>query len=339
MITTSYGDMSQRIAQHRQNFDLKRTLSTTTQELTTGLVQDKSLRLNGNVALLAGLNNATKMASARKATAQSAAVFFSVQQTILSDLRNEAQFGILDDIARSTSENSADIARGITLMEHRFGTAVAMLNTQIGGRTLFAGTAASGVALADADVILDAIYQEMIAAFPTGSDANSARAFISAWFAPGGQFDTIAYLGGPQLPSKLDLGQGITVSMEITAQEPALRQVLSSFAMGAIMAKGIFEQDRPQQQALLKHASDSLQAAQLGLIDLSARLGIEEERAQSGRARAEAEYTAMSIARVDLLEADPFEAAAKLEQTLTQLDVMYNLTARLSRLTLANYLR
>jgi len=82
-----------------------------------------------------------------------------------------------------------------------------------------------------------------------------------------------------------------------------------------------------------------LASSHSGLIALSARIGMQEERAFLGQSRAEAENTAMSIARAKLLDADPYQTAVKLEQAMTQLDMIYNLTARLSRLSLATYLR
>ena len=339
MIATTFGDMSQRLALQRHGTDLKRSVTTLSQELTTGITKDKSRKVNGEFSMLAGVNNAIEMASARKAGARFAELIFASQQTILADLGNQAQTGFLEELSRSANPSEAEISRGIDVMEARFRNAVAQLNTHIAGRALFAGTATDGAALAAADLMLDEIFNDMMTAYPTGLDADTASMFIASWFADGGQFDTSGYLGGSQIPSRLDLGGGATVGLELTAQDQSFRKLLGAFATGAILSRGVFEADQDQQKAMFRHASQSLAVSHLGLVELSARLGIEEERVSNARARAEAEHTAMSIARVELMEADPYETAVRLEQAMTQLDLIYTLTARLSRLNLANYLR
>ena len=55
--------------------------------------------------------------------------------------------------------------------------------------------------------------------------------------------------------------------------------------------------------------------------------------------RAAAEATALGLAREALIGADPYEAAAALEAAETQLETLYTLTARISRLSLVNFLR
>ena len=339
MKVTTFGDMSQRLALQRQGTGLRRSISHLSYELTTGTVKDKANRLSGNLSMLTSVNNAMNLASARKASAQSAGTLLSLQQSVLGKFSDKAQSAFLDEILRSTTADIAEIWRGAEIMANSFRDAVSQLNGSFAGRALFAGTSGDGAALIAADDMLDAIFDDLTTAFPTGTDADSARAFISDWFGDGGQFDATAYLGGPPIPERLELGHGVSVGFEITAQDQNIREFLAGLATGAILSKGLFQGDLPRQKALLEKASFSLATANGKLIRLSARLGLEEERAAIGRTRAEAEHTAMAITRAELTEADPFETGVRLEQAMTQLDMIYNLTARLSRLSLATYLR
>lgn len=339
MMGTTFGDMSKRLALQRQGSGLKQAVRNLSQEMTTGIVRDKSNRVNGEFSKLAGIKGAIGMASARKASAQFAGTIFSMQQSILADLGKHAQNGFLDQTIHSPIMSSAEISRSIGVMESTFQNAVSQLNTELGGRTLFAGTTGDSAALIGADAILAEISDSLIAAYPAGPDVEEASAFIANWFSDSGQYATLAYRGGPPIPARLDLGHGITVGFEITAQDSDIREFLGALALGAVLSKGLFEADQGRQHAMLQNASLGLGKAQTGLIALSANLGIQEERAREGQVRAEAEYTAMSIARAELLEADPYDTAIRLEQTMTQLDLIYNLTARLSRLSLASYLR
>jgi flagellar hook-associated protein 3 FlgL len=47
----------------------------------------------------------------------------------------------------------------------------------------------------------------------------------------------------------------------------------------------------------------------------------------------------LEIARADLVAIDPFEAATRMEAAQTQLETLYSVTARLSRLSLVDFLR
>ena len=51
-----------------------------------------------------------------------------------------------------------------------------------------------------------------------------------------------------------------------------------------------------------------------------------------------AQQTALSLARSNLVAADPYETASALTQTEGNLQTLYALTARLSRLSLTDYL-
>jgi flagellar hook-associated protein 3 FlgL len=71
---------------------------------------------------------------------------------------------------------------------------------------------------------------------------------------------------------------------------------------------------------------------------LAARIGTAQERIANATTRNSAEATALQIARIGIVSADPYEAATALTEAESQLDTLYAVTARLSRLSLANYL-
>jgi flagellar hook-associated protein 3 FlgL len=56
------------------------------------------------------------------------------------------------------------------------------------------------------------------------------------------------------------------------------------------------------------------------------------------QARLDAEYTALGETYNERTARDPYEAATLLQQLESQLQASYLLTARISRLTLANYI-
>jgi flagellar hook-associated protein 3 FlgL len=72
---------------------------------------------------------------------------------------------------------------------------------------------------------------------------------------------------------------------------------------------------------------------------LQGRLGLTQARIDQAQTRNTAEQSMLEIARADLVAIDPFEAATRMEAAQTQLETLYSVTARLSRLSLVDFLR
>jgi flagellar hook-associated protein 3 FlgL len=96
---------------------------------------------------------------------------------------------------------------------------------------------------------------------------------------------------------------------------------------------------KPAQRAeLAKAAGAVLLEAADARGALAARIGTAQERVATATTRNSAEATALQIVRIGIVSADPYEAATALTEAQNQLDTLYAVTARLSRLSLANYL-
>lgn len=335
MIPTTFGDMSRTLRLGRQNARLKTAIATLSHEMTTGQARDKLHHLNGNLSRLAAMEQSLALAANTKTLAQTTATFLATQQSIVAELANATGQISLDAQHLELATNAAASERVIAGLSDAFSDAVRMLNTSVGDRSLFAGTRGDGPALADPDVILDALMAEI----PAPADPATLPALIAAWFAPGAGFDSHGYLGGPPVPAPIGLGQGVEISLTVTAQESAIRKTLGALATGAVLGRGISGIDAAAERAIVLQIALPLNAASQGLVDLSARLGVVETRAAIAASRAEAERTGLSIALTELLAVDPYDAASKLEQAMGQLDMIYLITARLSRLSLADYLR
>ena len=82
-----------------------------------------------------------------------------------------------------------------------------------------------------------------------------------------------------------------------------------------------------------------MSGASNAVTGVQAKVGMSQQIVENAVARNSAERTALSIARGEILAADPYETASALTQTETSLQNLYALTARLSRLSLADYIR
>lgn len=335
MIPTSFGDMSRTLSLGRHNARLKTALSVLSQEMTTGQARDKVHHLGGNVAEFGALQKSLELATTRRSIAQTTASLLGAQQAIVQDLASKVEQVALDAQRLGLVTDDAAFERKMDGVSNAFSDVVRLLNTSFGERTLFAGTRGDGPSLAKPEAILDALISDL----PDPVDPAALSGLVDAWFAPGSGFDNLGYLGGAPIPGAIDLGHGTEISMTVTAQDKAIRKALATLATGAVLSRGLPGIGMAEQRTIVLQNALPMKDASQGLLDLSARLGISEERAAIASSRTEAERTSLSISLAELLAVDPYESASKLEQTMSQLEMIYTMTARLSRLSLADYLR
>jgi flagellar hook-associated protein 3 FlgL len=126
--------------------------------------------------------------------------------------------------------------------------------------------------------------------------------------------------------------------MQLTAADPAIRDLLEGLALAALVAEGILAGDQVSRAALLKTSGEALLASGNDLATLRAEVGTAEAHIAGTAARNSAEASALEIARGGLIAADPYDTASALEAVQTQIETLYTLTARLSRLSLTDYL-
>lgn len=338
MREVGFGDLARGFRLLRRTAELKAALDRASSELTTGRRADPAAALRGDLSVLAGIGRDLARLGAVRANAADAATRAEAMQTAL---------GLLQERALAVGSRLLSVPPGgppaqvdATGAEARaaFGAAVGALNLRIADRSLFAGAATGGPALAPAEDILAALE----AATAGETTAAGLAAAVDAWFAAppgGGGFLDSAYLGSTTPPDPVPLGEGEAADLAITAADPAIRAGLAGLAMAALLGRGALAGDAAARDALGRAAGERLVAADGGLIALQARLGDSEARIARAATRAEVEGTALRLAETALLEADPYEAAARLTEAETRLQSLYLVTARLSRLSLAEYLR
>jgi flagellar hook-associated protein 3 FlgL len=212
---------------------------------------------------------------------------------------------------------------------------VSSLNSAAGGRSLLAGNATDTNPLAD----VETFRSELTNAVAGATSVADVEAAVTAWFAPGGGFDTIGYTGSATPLNDFRLGDNRKVDMSLTAQDPAIAEVLKATAIAALVDEGVFAGDTESQLALVKRSGELLQAAQTGFTDLRARLGASQQAIELAQQSLSTEDYALQFARLEITAIDPFESAGKLDNVRVQLETLYSITARVSRLSLMEYLR
>lgn len=336
MSAISPGDIARSLMLKRQTATLKTALASASQELTTGRAADPARALRGDVSALAAIErDLGKLTAFRTATTE-AKLQAAAQQTVLEGLSEEATtlssrfLGLGPGLPGSVLDSIAGM--GTTAFEG----AISALNGRVADRSLFAGAASDGPALAPAAQILDALRAEIAGL----TDPAEIEARVTEWFTePGGGFDTTALIGSPQPAGPVPIGAGETVRFTVTAARAELRPTLAGLALAALTADGPPGATSPQRTELLQRAGLRLIQGQADLPALAGELGIAEAKIATTETRNAAETNALTLALDRLVGVDPYEAAARLEDTRLRIEALYTVTARLQRLTLTEFLR
>ena len=335
MAIHSIGDLSASLLLRQRGAALRDELSQLGQELVTGRSARPDRRLQGDLGALAALaHRSATLAAHADVTAETQLLLSSTQASLdrlgaAADTAGKALRAASVAGLRGPVDIAAENAR------EAFGDAVAALNTSVAGRGLFSGTEPGATALAPAGGILAALN-----AATAGADTPEALAqAVRDWFADPAGLAAMAYGGGPRAQAGPRLDGGTTLPPAPTALAPEITATLAALATGALLAEGRLDGDPAARRTLAAFAADMLIDAEAGLVTLQARVGDAEARAEAALVRNRSEADALSVARSGLVGVDPYETASRIEDVRSRIETLYLITARLSRLSLAEYLR
>lgn len=332
----SLGDMSTAFLLSRHTGMLKSQIQQNSTELTTGRTSDLSKTTRGDFRTIAAIEHSLTTLKTNKLAINEAQGFFSAAQAGLDVVQNraEAASGTLLSVPHAPTEQTLN--RAARDVRDIFETTVGALNQRSSDRAIFSGDASDSTALASVDTMI-ADIETAISGLTTAADVETA---INDWFdTPGIGFDLIGYTGSDSDLAPFRLGNGETADFPVTAADPALRELMKGMAMGTILSSSAFSGSTNEKVKLARSASEKIMTASGGIVDLQATIGNSEAAAQSALVRNGAEATSLELARSEAVGIDPYDAAAKLQTAQTQLETLFALTARISRLSLVDYIR
>jgi flagellar hook-associated protein 3 FlgL len=336
MTSLGFGDVAQFNRLRQDGSRLQQDLQRLTAELSSGQQLDQGRAVGGDFAALADLSRTLRLQTAFAQSIAEAGIDANARQTALE--RIEAG---IDDLAPrilglATGGSLRDLSLSIAEAPARFDQAVAALNTRVAGKSIFAGDAPDRAAVIPAAAMLDQLRPLADAA----TTAADMIAVVETWFLdPGNGFDTLAWQGGEGPAAPALLGEGQEEQAGVTAREPALREILAGLALLALAAEGTGPGEEAERRSVATAASARLERGGDALIRLRSDLGASQARIEEARVAAEAARAGAEMERARLTAADPYQAATELQAVQTRLEQLYILTARLSRLTLSEYLR
>lgn len=329
------GDLAQYMTTRRHSSNLQSQIGLLSQELSTGRTSDVSRSLNASFGYLADLEHQITLNSAFKTAATEASVQASAMQTALSLV--QSQVADMSDTALLVGNglNGPALATAAATARGSLDSIVAALNTGVAGRHVFGGTDLGSAPLVNSDELMTAL----VATVAPATDSASVVAALDAFFdTPGGGFDTTIYTGGEQDFPAFRLGGGESVQLPIRADDDALKTVLKDMAMAALAGEPSLSLSQGDRLSLLQKAGSSMLSSVDGIIRIRSDLGVAEARIDQSVARISAEKASLTISHNELMSVDLYETASALEQAQFQLETIYTLTARTSRLNLVNFL-
>ena len=302
-------------------------------EVVTGKISDLKKELAGSVGDAQLLGKAIEdvrntQVAATRALGRAQASQLSLERA--SDGVVGLGGNLLSAVARN-DQSSIDVSA--TQAGLQLEAAISAFNQRYEGRSLFAGDATNQAALADSETLLNDIR----AIFTGAADMTQLQADLDTYFDdPAGGFATNIYLGGDGDAARTEISDGELVSYSAKADEQPVRDLLRSLSTLVIANEQTGWPDRAQ---ALEAAGAGLIQSGNDMISIRTRIGAAEERMVAADTRLEAEATALGVTYNNLTARDPYEAATRLQQLESQLEASYIMTARISQLTFANFIR
>ncbi|WP_163267316.1 flagellar hook-associated family protein [Chelativorans alearense] len=316
------------------------------QEATTGRVADPGVTLGAragvsfsmtrDMARLDSLIDANGLASGR----------LSATQNGLEQLGGIAQDMLEALTAASSGDSDPEIIRASA--KQALESMTSILNSNLNGEYLFAGINtdvkplndftdpaspnkaqfdtlfSAHFGFAQTDPAAENITAAEMAAFLDDLEASFMGAGWSDWSEASDQ----------KITSRITLNE--TAETSTTANGPGMRRL--AMATAALTDLMQIPLDDEALQALYGRATALVGAAVADFAHAQSEVGLAETRVEEASERISSQIDLFNTLVTDLEGVDPFEAATKVNDLLTQIETAYALTARIQQLSLLRYL-
>ena len=335
MSSFTFGDMAQYHTLRKHGSDLRADLAQLSAELASGQVEDQGRAVGGNFSSLASITRSLRLNETFSTSISNAATIAAGRQSALGEIASELEGFGTSLLALKGLGDFDGLQIELDTASDRFSESVNALNLRIAGRSLFSADTPSVSPLVPADDILTTL--ESLTAGIT--DAASFEATVDAWFNDvGGGYETFAWQGGDGPAPEILLSESRTTDTGITALDPTIRATLSGLAIAALAADSAVSLPGDERHSLIETAAEKILNSETDLVMLRARLGAQEKRIEEVGVATQSARSALELEYSRIMDADPYETATELEAVSVQLESIYLMTARLSRLSITEYL-
>ena len=334
MITGPLPDLAATLRLQRDAGQVRAALERSGRELSTGMKADLFAASGGDPRRLLAIEGSQARAAREAESITLAQGRLDLTQSVMGGLQDLAD-GLGPELAAAVARGDMGSARiHAAGAEDAFRNAVQNLNTTYAGRALFSGAAVDRPALDDPDAIL----ADVAAVVAGAADAADAIAQVEAYFDVGGGFDA-RYLGAAEDAPRAGIDAGDDVDISRRADDPEVRELLRGFALAAVAVSPAYAGPADAQGELFEEAAATTMSSRESLVQSRALLGLSEQALEDASVRVSARRDALDLAWNAATSKDPFDAAAEFQAIEQQLERIFLITSRLSRLNLTDFLR
>lgn len=329
----SVGDMALNFQMRRHSAALDTRLASLTREVTSGVKSDLGTAVAGDFSALTAINRSLRLFDAFALATSEARQYTEAMQSSLERVANLDDGVSMALMSAATTASKTMIDTTVASAAEKFDALIATLNTNSVGRYIFAGDSGDTPPLPDSETILVSLSTEIAGA----TSATDVLMTLDVWFDDPAGFSATSYQGG-EARGKFHIAESETAAIDVTADDPRIKDTIKGYAIGALLDRGLFDGDLVQRSALAKGAGERIHSGSLSTVELAAKVGSVEGKIASAATRNDAERASLEIARTTLIGADPYESATALEAVRSQIETLYLLTSRLSNLSMTGYM-
>lgn len=328
-------DSSRSFQLRNSQIALKSRLDALTLETTTGIKSDIAKTLSGDMNRIAHIESGLVTVKAYQNNASEAAALLETMQLSLGSIQSLMKKNGVNLASDVIGTSNAAMQTHIGGAADDLKSVLSALNISVAGRNAFSGASVGSNSVVDYEILMSQIH----AAVGGATDPDQILERIDEFFESenNGGFSDISYLGASPGGMKFAVSEGRSIAPILTANTPEIRSAITGFAIMAYVSE-MPALDLQSTRSLVRASGNRMIGAQDGIVKVSSELGSIEESVAQASVRNAATISSHTLARIGLIEADPYETAVALKETELSVQTLYALTARLSKLSLADYL-
>lgn len=335
MALNSIGDLARGLTLQLRSTQIKREIESLSRELSTGKVANIREHLHGDFSQISLIDHDLTRLATFSTAASEVELSAGTMRTSLTVFQNsvsELSSALL--AFGSDSPVIPDEQISAQALNH-LDTMMSALNTRVGGRNLFSGTATDRFPLAAPETLLASLQSELSGMTTAAEILQTA----TNWFEDPAGFRAAIYQGSAEYLAPMQVSDQEKINLLVKADDPVFRAALRDTAVAVLASDSSLDLTADQRAALFKELGAQLTQASDETVRLTARIGMAEARAEQAAARNAASRTGLEYARSELIGADPYETATRLQAVQFQLESLYSVTVRNANLSLVNFLR
>lgn len=328
------GDLARQLVLSSHHATLKSNLDTLAVEVATGVTTDASTHLGGDTSVLLSVNRTLEKLDGYRTNIVETGYLTDTMQTSLELIQTSTQTTAQTLINAEMTPNTSILDNLVDDAVNSLNIFMGEMNRSVAGRFLFSGTASNTEAVYSAEeLIADATI--FLAGATSAEDVFTG---LDLFFSDGGFFDTTSYSGSDNTLEPVAISDTDSVEIEVIATDSRLKEVLKPLVAAAISMDTSFGFNLNTTIDILRATGTNLFDAQSDLTTVRAEIGLMENRIENASVRNEFEISSTNLSKLDLIAVDAYESSVNYESTSIQLESLFAITARSSRLTLVNYL-